>query len=182
VIHAISVSVRGASVVPGEVTWVNTSPTGSTSSVQAEIIGGNFDSRGLLFGEGDWVFLNRGAKDGLQEGQLIWTNTLPSNYETDTPFKVGVHHASLIKIVKVASEVSTGLILSSKQGVMQHDFSDGSTVSLNNDNKTNTGSGVGNDDLSNDLNLNEISDPGSSDIGIDPGPEGDSGNDGLGGL
>lgn len=176
VIHAISVSARGAAIVPGQVTWMNTSPSGSVSSVQAEIIGGNFDQRGMLFGEGDWVFLNRGAKDGLQEGQLIWTNTLPSNYETGSPFKIGVHNASLIKIAKVASEVSTGIVLSSKQGLMQRDFTNGSQASASSfggDNGFGAGSGGG-EDLGNDLNIM------GDETGMDPGSE--LGGDGVGGL
>jgi len=174
VAHAISVSVRGALIVPGQVTWMNTSPSGSVSTVQAEIIGGNFDQRGMLFGEGDWVFLNRGAKDGLQEGQLIWTNTLPRNYETGSPFKIGVHNASLIKIAKVASEVATGIVLSSKQGLMQHDFSNGSQASAASfGDAPSTPIEGGGDDLSNDLN--NLGD----ETGMDPGAET---GDGVGGL
>lgn len=180
VAHTVSVSVRGAAMVPGQVTWIDTSPNGTVSTVRAEIIGGNFDQRGMLFGEGDWVFLNRGAKDGLQEGQLIWTNTLPSNYESNSPFKIGVQNAALIKIAKVASEVATGIILSSKQGVMQHDFTSGSQASASSfgsDSSSGSISGFGGgEDLSNELNNM------GDETGMDPGADAGETGDGVGGL
>lgn len=159
VVHVVSTGSSGTDVVPGQVTWINTSPNGSVANVQAEVIGGNFDARGMIFGQGDWVFLNRGAKDGLAEGQLLWINTLPRNFHEDSSFAVGTRNASLVKIAKVASEISTAIVLSSKQGIMQHDFSGEKTASLRSD-RIEDGGG----DISNDLD-----DPEASDIGIDNG-------------
>jgi hypothetical protein len=160
--HAIGSSARGASIVPGQVTWIDTAQTGSFASIQAEIIGGNLDTRGMVFGQGDWVFLDRGSKDGLAEGQLLWVNSAPKNYISDTPFEIGTRNSSLIKIAKVSSEISTGLVLFSKQGLMQRDFSGGPTARLDSDDPTSKArTPIDNSDFNTD-------DPG---IGIDTGTD-----------
>lgn len=169
VTHAIGASARGAAIVPGQVTWVNTEPNGEVSNVQAEVIGGNYDPRGLIFGQGDWVFLNRGAKDGLAEGQLLWVNSLPRNYVDHSPFELGVRNSALIKIAKVASEMATGFVLTSKQGVMQHDFSGGAPIA--------SVKGAGDKQESNLDIPEEMNNSNDSDIGIDSGTDSLDDND-----
>lgn len=120
-VHSIGLTLRDALVIPGKIPSIGLGSSALPTGLSAEIIGGNYDSKGMVFAEGSWVFINRGERDGVQANQLIWVNTSLEAHGDDTPIYVGNTQAALVKIAKTSGNVSTGIILSSKEAIMQGD-------------------------------------------------------------
>jgi hypothetical protein len=122
-VKALGLSLNESDIVAGSIPTVSMAPTGSPSGASAEIIGGNYDSKGLFFGAGSWVFLNKGSKDGLQINQLLWVNTNLQAHGDDSPIFVGNTKAALVKVVRTEGSVATALVVSSKDLLTQGDTS-----------------------------------------------------------
>lgn len=122
VIRALGLGVQGASVIQGRMARADLSPKGPNPGINVHIIGGDLDNRGTIFGAGSWVFLDKGAKDGLAAGQVLQVSTNSHLRRPNSPIVVGDPSAALVKVVKTDATVATGLILKSRESLRQGDF------------------------------------------------------------
>jgi hypothetical protein len=149
VVQAAGVSVKNSDIIAGRMNTVSLSKVGPMAPVKAEIIGGNYDSRGIYFGEGSWVFLDRGARDGLRAGQLMWADTNPIARDPNSTISVGINQAALIKIAFTSEGVATGIVISSKEAITQGDSSvaSASGSAIEDEAGSDTGADIDNSDL-----------------------------------
>ena len=101
---------------------------GNYLDIKANIVGGRFDSTRNLLGFSSIIYLDKGRAQGIQKGALL--NILKNNALR------GVEHSvkdapsiGRVKIIDVDENVSTGVIVESKQQILSGDFT-GNPVSL----------------------------------------------------
>lgn len=113
----------GSVLVPGPIPEFNLNLTSVTSIKGGQIIGGQ-DSGGQrkLLGNEEMVFLNVGSNDGASEGQTVEVYGNLRMRKSDT---IAIHNdraIGLIKIVKVTSNFSTGIIIKTFEDIVVGDL------------------------------------------------------------
>lgn len=94
---------------------------GSQSSIVADIMGGESEERSGLFGFGSYVFINKGADDGVKVGDLMPIYTDRRLRSPKTPIWNSPLSEGLVKVVHVASGVATGLVVKAQAPLRQGD-------------------------------------------------------------
>jgi len=120
-LHASSLSRSGFALIPGEMQMVNMSNSGSEGSTVAQVLGSQKHSASAIYGPGDLVFLNKGASDGLTEGQLLHLYMDRSIRDYGTPITYSSVSSGVVKVVKVSATVATAVVLSSVDSIQQGD-------------------------------------------------------------
>lgn len=98
------------------------STKGKVEEIHATIIGGQFDSQRSTLGTGDLVFLDKGNKQGLEKGYLL---SIVENRRVRVPDSLvdrGVRVIGQLKIVSVASNVATAIILQATEAILIGDY------------------------------------------------------------
>lgn len=117
-IHPVRI---GGQLVRGELPMVDLSDKGPRSDVVAQIIGGSLDKRRQVFGKTSIVFINRGLEDGVMEGQVmpVRANRYIRNQKSQVNDNARV--IGSLKIVKVANQFATGVIIDSTEDILAGD-------------------------------------------------------------
>jgi hypothetical protein len=116
----------GAKLMEGRISTFDTAPTTVTTSVQAKIIGGEYQRfEQKMFGPDNFVFLSAGAKEGLQEGSTlqIFMNERLRKAKTkaiDNDRVIGT-----VKVIKNAEHFATGYVLDTSTDIMIGDYAGG---------------------------------------------------------
>ena len=119
--HAINLSLSEFDLIPGQVQIVDMGRGGPMGTTTAQVIGSAKSYSSALYGTGDIVFLNKGAKDGVQVGQILDLYIDRTIRDSETP--VGISNASSgsLKIAKVSETCATAIILDAIDSIQQGD-------------------------------------------------------------
>lgn len=139
----------GAKLMPGRIAQFNSGSSLVSSSVQARIIGGEYQRFGQnMFGMDSIVFLNAGAKEGLQEGSTL---QIFMNEKIRKSHSVAVENDRVIgtvKLIKLADHFSTGFVLDSSTDVLVGDYAGGTAkASAGSSGSSDSSSSSGEEDL-----------------------------------
>ncbi len=86
---------------------------GTPKNIVASIIGGQFNKKRELFGIGGIVYLDRGAGQGLQVGDILAVSADRTKRLKNPVILQAPDYSALLKIVKVYNDVSTALVVKS---------------------------------------------------------------------
>lgn len=86
-------------------------------SVDADVIGGQYDFDRTLYGVGSIIYLNQGFKAGLSEGQTLPIYRLQKMRNSDTLEKINRRFIGKIKVVKTSEDFATALVLNASEEI-----------------------------------------------------------------
>jgi hypothetical protein len=86
---------------------------GTPKNIVSSIVGGRFSKKRELFGIGGIVYLDRGAGQGLQIGDILAVSADRSKRLKNPIVLQAPDYSALLKIVKVYNDVSTALVVKS---------------------------------------------------------------------
>jgi hypothetical protein len=132
----------GAKLIPGTVQTFDTTPTPVTTAVQSKIIGGEYqryDQR--VFGTDNFVFLNAGAKEGLQDGSTLNIFLNERIRKSNTGAVSNDRVIGQVKIIKLADHFATGYVLDSTNEIEIGDYAGGSVKPAPSQSSAGSGSG-----------------------------------------
>ena len=112
----------GSVLVKGNWLYGDFADQGPKSLVVAQIVGGVYDRKNRLFGNGDTTFLNRGSLDGLQVGQIL---PVRSNRQVRDPKSIvweSTRPIGYLKIVKVTPHLATAIVVKSFEDILAGDL------------------------------------------------------------
>lgn len=93
-----------------------------SNPVDAEIVGGNFDNERKFLGYQDIVYLNKGGREGLREGQIFTVLKSVRERKKDSLVNDLKEQVAKIKVIKTTKDRATAIILESSQYVRPGDF------------------------------------------------------------
>ncbi len=93
-----------------------------SNPVDAEIVGGAFDNERRYLGYQDIVYLNKGGKEGLREGQIFTVLKSVRDRKKDSLVNELKEQIAKIKVIKTTKERATAIVLESTQYVRPGDF------------------------------------------------------------
>ena len=108
-------------LIPGEMQEVILNYNGTPGTTEAQIIGAGKHVASDIYGPGDVVFLNKGAKDGLAAGQILDTYVNRTIRKKDTEVKFSPAPSGAVRIVRVSNALATAVILGARDGLMAGD-------------------------------------------------------------
>lgn len=117
----------GSKLMPGTLKTFDSTPTPITTSVQAKIIGGEyqrFEQR--MFGTDNVIFLNAGAKEGLQENSTLQIFLNERLRKPNTKAIANDRVIGQVKIIKLSDHFATGYIIDSTAEIWTGDYAGGS--------------------------------------------------------
>lgn len=114
-------SLKGMSLVAGGIPVVDLTPEGPRSEVSAEILGSEKHEASQLYGQGDIVFLNKGASAGIRSGQLMDIFVDRKARYSETPVRFSPARSGFVKVVRTTSLFSTAVILDAHDSIQQGD-------------------------------------------------------------
>ncbi len=112
----------GSVLVKGNWLYGDFEDQGPKSLVVAQIVGGVYDRKNRLFGNGDTTFLNRGSLDGLQVGQIL---PVRSNRQVRDPKSIvweSTRPIGYLKVVKVTPHLATAIVVKSFEDILAGDL------------------------------------------------------------
>lgn len=118
-------------IEPGAILSDNPLPTavfsraGTRSSVEARIIGGEFNSSRIYLGSGAVVYIDQGTNGGLQEGQVLAVRATRESRRPKTAFPNDSRPIAIVKIARALERVSTAILLESYGEVSPGDMTGG---------------------------------------------------------
>ncbi|MGZ3722102.1 MAG: LysM peptidoglycan-binding domain-containing protein [Bdellovibrionales bacterium] len=121
ILHAISLTMTQYDLIPGQMQIVDMGKVGPEGTASAQILGSMKSHASALYGIGDIVFLNKGSKDGVNEGQIFNVYIDRTIRDSETPVTFATVSSGKIKVVKVSDTVSTGVILEAVDSIQQGD-------------------------------------------------------------
>lgn len=121
ILHANSLSLTDFDLVPGEMQSVDLSANGPSGTTTAQIVGSAKLKNSALYGPGDIVFLNRGSRDGVVEGQILDVFIDRSIRNSRATVDFSSMPSGSVKVVRVDGGCSTGVVLRSVDGILQGD-------------------------------------------------------------
>lgn len=116
----------GAKLMPGGLAVFDTGSTSISTSVQAKIIGGEYQRfEQKMFGTDNIIFLNAGAKEGLQEGATLQVFMNEKIRKPKTKAIANDRVIGTVKIIKLADHFATAYVLDSSSNFMIGDYAGG---------------------------------------------------------
>lgn len=110
-----------ASLVPGDLKFVDVTPAGSPGQATAQIIGSERSTTSTLYGGGDLVFLDRGTAEGLAVGQIFDVFSDRRARHRDTPVVYSPAPAGRVKVVRTSSNLATAVVIEAHDSILQGD-------------------------------------------------------------
>lgn len=120
-VHTTNLTLTGFHLIPGEVQIVDLSKEGPEGTAQAQILGSHKHEASALYGIGDIIFLNKGAKDGVAVGQIFDIYIDRTIRDEATAVAFAAVSSGKVKVVKTADTVSTAVILKAVDSIQQGD-------------------------------------------------------------
>lgn len=119
----------GAKLIPGTLNMFDTVSNGVSTAVQSTVIGGELERFSQkLFGTDNLIFLDAGAKEGLQEGSTLAIYRNERIYKPGTKAFINDRVIGQVKVVKLADHFATGYILNSSSEVTVGDYVGGANA------------------------------------------------------
>jgi len=122
VTKATGLAANDCVLIPGEIQVISLENKGPHGTTEAQVIGSEKHSASALFAPGDLVFLNKGASDGVQVGQLLDIFADRSIRRGGAIVTYSPVASGTIKVVKVSGGVSTAILLVARDSVQQGDL------------------------------------------------------------
>lgn len=119
IINPVSV---GSQLIDGKIEKIHVSEDGPRSQVVAQIIGGSFFNRRQVYGTESITYLNRGADDGLKEGQVLPIRANRKIRNSDTLVESNVRPIGWLRIVKTTNKFATALVVRAWSDVLSGDL------------------------------------------------------------
>lgn len=127
--RAINPVMVGAKLVPGSLSTFTTQAAPMSTSVQSEVIGGEYQkTKQKLFGTDNLIFLDAGAKQGLQLGSTLAIFKNERIRKSYTKSMVNDRSIGQVKVVKLSDNFATAYILDSHDEVTLGDYVGGATA------------------------------------------------------
>ncbi len=111
----------GALIARGTIPVANAEDKGSEGSTSGEIMGGDFEEERSFMGPQQTVYIDRGAEDGVQAGQIFSVRKNDRLRKPGTVVKEMKEQIARIKILKTDSKVSTAVVLAGREDVRPGD-------------------------------------------------------------
>ncbi|WP_413290869.1 LysM peptidoglycan-binding domain-containing protein [Bdellovibrio sp. HCB337] len=122
----------GAKLMAGQLTTFDSAPTAVSTSVQAKIIGGEYQRfQQKMFGTDNIIFLNAGAKEGLQEGSTLQVFMNERVRKPNTKAFANDRVIGTVKVIKLAEHFATAYVLDSTTDFMIGDYAGGRVKAAN---------------------------------------------------
>lgn len=118
----------GAMLTPGKMPMFNPSVGELNSGVGAKIMGGQFDRKRTLFGSSSLVFLDAGAGQGLQEGQVLPIFADLKKRNKNLEAVTNDRMIGVIKVVRVSNNFATAYIAKATDDILLGDYVGKSTA------------------------------------------------------
>jgi nucleoid-associated protein YgaU len=112
----------GSFVTQGSLVVGDLTASSEATPIDAEIVGGLFDSDRKFLGYQDIVYLNKGSSEGIKEGQVFTVLKSVRNRKDSSVVNELKEQVAKVKILKTTSERSTGIVINSNQFVRPGDF------------------------------------------------------------
>lgn len=158
----------GAKLVPGTVKTFDSGATPISTTVQAKIIGGEFERHEQrMFGTDNIIFLNAGAKEGLQEGSTLNIFLNERLRKGSTKAVTNDRVIGQVKIIKLADHFATGYVIDSTNEIYTGDYAGGSVKPAPSQSNAGGSSGLSSDDAA----AFDSAPPASSDTGSGGDPD-----------
>lgn len=122
VVRSIGPAKIGSYVSRSELAVGNLTTQKVSSPINAEIIGGLFDNERKYLGYQDVVYLNKGSKEGVKEGQVFTVLKSVRDRKSSSLVDDLKEQIAKIKILKTTGERSTAIVLQSSQYIRSGDF------------------------------------------------------------
>jgi hypothetical protein len=116
---------RGAIVSERPLPMVSFDLKGPHSSVQAHIIGGEFDLDRKVLGPGGTVYIDKGNASGLKVGDILGIDQLRKTVREESAFPEMRTTVGLMKVAEVEDDSASGVIVSSETAIHPGDITSG---------------------------------------------------------
>ncbi len=128
VLNSVDGVPAGAKIVREQTPYYSFSPEGRVSNVSAEVMGVRREAFGELYGLGSELYLDRGERDGLMVGDILYLTAdrrqrIPKPKVTHAPV-----YSAVAKIVHTGQDVATGVLVTSYNDIQKGDVSGQSSV------------------------------------------------------
>ncbi len=98
---------------------------GTRTTIEAEIIGGEYDQQRRMIGEGSVIYLDQGHKAGLNNGDILPVQSRRGVRRESTKFPDWNRAIGLVKLVRVDEGVSTAIVLEAHEEILVGDRTGG---------------------------------------------------------
>lgn len=171
--RAISLSLRGQSLILGELQEIQLTYEGQPGTTEAQIIGNGKHEASDLYAPGDTVFLNKGSNDGMAAGQILDIYVDRTTRKRNTDVKYSPAPSGTVRIVRVTPGLATGVVLYAKDGLMPGDLvkqitGRGAEREVLEVNEAHLGKGADETDVEQDIDLDEPDTGGPENPSDDP--------------
>lgn len=112
----------GTFLISGQLPYVNVAPTALVSSVQAEIVGGQYGAKSKIYDSNTFVFLNQGSAGGIQVGASLPIFAVFKTRNEISSANRNEKRVGQLKIVRTSEHSSTGYITLVTDDVRQGDL------------------------------------------------------------
>lgn len=113
----------GAKLMPGTIATFDAGPTAISTSVQAKLIGGEYQKfQQKMFGTDSIVFLGAGAKEGLQEGSTLQIFMNERVRKPKTKAYSNDRVIGTVKVIKIADHLATAYVIDASSDLMIGDY------------------------------------------------------------
>lgn len=121
VTKATGLSAKDCEVIAGTLQVINTDKSGTQGSVEAQVIGSEFNKASAVFGPGDIVFINKGSSQGIEDGQMfeVFTDRTIRNFRAEVP--VSPASSGTIKVVQTSGSLATAIVVNARESIQQGD-------------------------------------------------------------
>lgn len=109
-------------LIPGEIQTVSLEKVGPSGSTEAQVIGSEKHRASALFSPGDLVFLNKGANQGVENGQLLDVFADRTIRRRESRVQFSPVPSATIKVVKTTDNLATAVLLTARDSVQQGDL------------------------------------------------------------
>lgn len=122
VVRSISSARIGSLLMRSPLVVSNTKETKLSTPINAQVVGGRGDNDRKILGYQDIVYLNKGANDGVREGQVFTVLKQISSRKKYSLVEDMKEQIAKVKIVKTTPGRATAIVLNSREYVRAGDF------------------------------------------------------------
>lgn len=122
---SLDLAIRGNRLIAGDLKKIDLNRPGRVSSESVKVIGGRLDDRGFQFGSGNIVYLDRGAINGVNEGDIFMIEKVKRKrfLEPEPLVKFTEFQSGQVQVLDVSDYFSTAIVLGGSSAIHPGDVS-----------------------------------------------------------
>lgn len=122
---SLDLAIRGNRLIAGTLKRIDLNRPGRVSSESVKVIGGRLDDRGFQFGSGNIVYLDRGAVNGVTEGDIFMIEKVKRKrfLEPEPLVKFTEFQSGQVQVLDVSDYFSTAIVLGGSSAIHPGDVS-----------------------------------------------------------